>query len=79
MGSWDEIFIELLGSPGAQSHVYTPPADKEVCSPFLGCILDANQTFAELQHPGSQNSQLPCVYMKQGYLSILCYSTQMPF
>lgn len=48
MGSWDEIFIELLGSPGDQSHVYAPPPDKEVCSPFWGCILEANQALAEL-------------------------------
>lgn len=55
------------------------PPDKGVCSPFWGCCLDANQTLAELQHPGSQNSQLPCVYMKHGYPSILCYSAPMPF
>ena len=55
------------------------PPDKGVCSPFWGCCLDANQTLAELQHPGSQNSQLPCVYMKHGYPSIVCYSAPMPF
>lgn len=47
--------------------------------PFLGRILEANQTLAELEHPGPQNSQSPCVYMKWGYPSILCYSAQMPF
>ena len=55
------------------------PPDKGVCTHFWGCCLDANQTLAELQHPGSQNSQLPCVYMKHGYPSILCYSAPMPF